>query len=130
LGKARPAFGGCNVELCHGGNRGDSWESGPGSATVSLEDSKLRLDLDFFEGAVVVAARGAADAAPCQSPSLPARRRLGLVETCGNARETSNFNSGPGAVVLAAHNERRSPANAGDHRTRPRGVAERAQCRR
>ncbi len=102
LGKARPAFGGCNVELCHGGNRGDSWDSGLGSAKVGLEDSKLRLDLDFFEGAVVVAARGAADAAPCQSPSLPARRRLGLVETCGNARETSNFNSGPGAVVLAA----------------------------
>ncbi len=102
VGQGKTAFGGCNVELCHGGNRGDSWDSGLGSAKVGVEDSELRLDLDFFEGAVVVAACGAADVARCQSPSPRARRRLGLVETRGNARETSNFNSGPGAVALAA----------------------------
>jgi hypothetical protein len=63
MGKARPAFGGCNGKLCHGGNGGDFWDSGLGSAKRGLANLELRVGLEFFEGAVVVVAFGAADAA-------------------------------------------------------------------
>ncbi len=138
MGKARPAFGGCNGKLCHGGNGGDFWDSGLGSARGGLADSELRVRSDFFEGAVVVVAIGAADAALRQSPPLRARSRSGLVETRGNARVTFELQQPSGRRDLgsAALQRRcdggitnwRSPANAGSYCIRRQSAAARASA--
>ncbi len=102
LGKARPAFVGCNGKLCHGRNGGDSWDSGLGSAKPGLADSELGVGEGLFEGGEVGAAVGAADAARISHPRLKARSRSRLVETRGSARVTYSVNRGRHAVVLEA----------------------------
>ena len=102
LGKARAAFGGCNDKLCNGGHRGDSWDSGLVRSEPDAADPELGVAVGLFYGGGVVGTLGPSDAERRQSPPPRARSRSGLVETRGNARETSSFNSRRCAVVLEA----------------------------
>ena len=65
-------------------------------------DSELGVAVGLFYGGGVVGTLGPSDAARRQSPPPRARSRSGLVETRGNARETSSFNSRRGALGLEA----------------------------
>ena len=101
-GKARAAFGGCNDKLCNGGHRGDSWDSGLVTTGPGAAEPELGVAVGLFEGGGAVGTLGPSDAARRQSPPPRARSRSGLVETRGNARETSSFNSRRGALGLEA----------------------------